>query len=93
MADERSPPSPDSSAHRHQPISLVRFDSANLDPDWRYEAWGENIGALFDVTPHAGSPAQSEQRAIIAAANLNGNALGLAQAPSQIVSRSLHRLA
>jgi AraC-like DNA-binding protein len=93
MANEHSPASQDLASHQDRPVSLTHFDSAALGDDWRYEAWRENIGVLFDVAPSDRSSAEKDQRAVIAAAELSGNALGLTQAPAQVFSRSQRRIA
>ncbi len=93
METEHRPARQASTSRQRQPISLVHFDSGELDPDCRYDAWRENIGALFDVSALDNVSPHDDQRTVIAAADLNGNALGLTQAPSQVFSRSQRRIA
>lgn len=92
MANEHSAASQDLASHQDRPVSLVHFDSAALDQGWRFEAWRENVGVLFDVAPSDRSSAK-DQRAVITAAELSGNALGLTRAPAQVFSRSQRRIA
>ena len=93
MATEQPPASQDVASHQHRPVSLIHFDSRTLDPDWRYQAWRDNIGVLFDVSPQDSTCRSKDLRATISAAELSGTALGLTQAPSQVFSRSQGRIA
>jgi AraC-like DNA-binding protein len=82
-----------SSACDQEPVSVLRFDTSEIAPASREAAWRENIGALFDVSTEAGGAKTSAQPAIIAAADVNGTALGLTQAPAQRFSRCARRVA
>lgn len=51
MNNDRRAARQDLSSDQNRQVSLIHFDSATLDPAWRYEAWRENVGVLFDVSP------------------------------------------
>lgn len=74
-------------------IPTVRFDTVDLAPDVQYDAWQENLGILFDMTPPSGMAKVPEFRASIEACNLGGVVFGVTRAESQMFRRNARRVA
>lgn len=74
-------------------IPTIHFDSESLEAGQRYDAWQENLGVLFDMTPPDGGNSPKDFRASIDACNLGGVIFGVTRAQTQMFRRNSRRVA
>lgn len=74
-------------------VPTVHFDTEFIDPDRRYDAWQENLGVLFDMSPPDGSTPSPDIKAKIDACNLGGAVFGTTRSQTQLFKRDASRVA
>ena len=74
-------------------VDIAHFDTNVFDPKYRFDAWNENMGVLFDLqTPDGGVPT-SDIHARIDVCNLGDAVFGVTRAQSQLFRRDDRRVA
>ena len=74
-------------------VPTVHFNSADLNPSDRYDAWQDNLGVLFDMTGPDGETNGKDFRATIDACDLGGVVFGVTRAETQLFGRDARRVA
>jgi AraC-like DNA-binding protein len=73
-------------------IDIARFSTDDVDPAFRFDAWNDNIGILFDLRAADGGAPRSEISASIEACNLGNAVFGVTTAQSQLFRRDDSRV-
>lgn len=73
-------------------LLVTQFDTQFIEAPLRYEAWRENVGVFFDVSPAPKATLTSDPRAAITAANLGTAILGVTRADAQRFERGPARI-
>jgi len=78
----------------HPPfVQTVHFNTRDVEPEHRFEAWRENIGVFFDLSSPDGGIPENDIQAQIDACNLGETVFGVTRSQSQLFERKAKRVA
>lgn len=73
-------------------VTLVGFNTADIEPRYRYDVWRENMGSVFDVSSIDGSRPNLNTKAAMGAVDLGDTLMVETNAESQLFVRSEKRV-